>query len=484
MRLGGFHLEINTQLHTIYLLVGPIECGKSTFIQKVLLPQLQFDDKNKGFKADIQVISPEKISKELRANDDELNAYDQISLEANLQLIELLDRQLNLVTSFPVNAEFVVVDATGLLADFRKKIRHIARANQYHVEVIVFDYVDQNYYFTNECSQKLISNQLSYLRKVVLPLLAQEKYNAIHTIKKKDFLKNQKYQIKIENKKTFLSTLLLQKQEYAIIGDVHECVEELQALIQKFDFDIQDGCVMLTEKSKNKKLIFVGDWIDKGKQTGEIVNFMYRNKAHFLLTLGNHESFVYKYLRGEINNANQHTVNNYFTSIPYLRENDDVRAKFNHLVEISQPFFKYLGVDDTRKPFYVTHSPCKNKYLGKLDSHSLRQQRKFKLIREEETQSQIKFIEKEADVNHPFHFFGHVAAQEPFKLGNKVHLDTGCAHGNKLVGVEVNNTLYFKSQKSKTHQLDKKLPLLFKESDKHYDKDEDLELNVLICDIT
>jgi hypothetical protein len=110
----------------------------------------------------------------------------------------------------------------------------------------------------------------------------------------------------------------------------------------------------------------------------------------------------------------------------------------------------------------VTHAPCKNKYLGKLDNHSLRHQRTFKLFREHDTQMQIKFIEEEAVKNHPFHFFGHVAAKESFRVKNKIHLDTGSASGNKLVGVDVTSKLFFKSQKSENYQIKEELPVLFK----------------------
>lgn len=453
-------MQINTKLHTVYLLVGSTECGKSTFTEEILCSQLQFEDQDKGFKTNVQVISSDQIRQELLGHD--YDKYDQVMLEASTQAFELLHTRLDLVTSFPINAEFVIIDTTGLSADFREKTRDIARANQYRVEVIVFDYKDRTDYFTSERSHRFISNHLSRLRKEVLPVLAKEKYDAIHKIKKKDFLDNPNYQVNIENKEAFLATLLLQKQEYGIIGDVHECVSELLELIQQFGFDIQDGLVIPTEKSQNKKLIFVGDWIDKGGQTEKIVDFMYLNKEHFLLTLGNHENFVYKYLRGEIGDANQETVDNYFTSIPYLEENGETRAKFNHLVEISQPFFRYQGLGGDRKSFYVTHSPCKNKYLGKLDIHSLRHQRTLKLIRREDTGVQIKFLEEEAVTNHPFHFFGHVAAKESFKLKNKVHLDTGCVSGNKLVGVDVAFKLFFKSQKSENHQFKEELPVLFK----------------------
>ena len=453
-------MQINTKLHTVYILVGATECGKTTFANAILRPQLQFADHAKGFKSNVQVISSDQIRQELLGY--EYDKYDHLMMEASSQAFELLYTLLELKTSFPVNAEFVIIDTTGLSADFRIKIRDIARENQYNVEVIVFDYKDRSDYYTSERSHRLITKHLSRLRKEVMPSLAKEKYDGIHKIKKKDFLENPDYQVKIENKNEFLATLLPQHQDYAVIGDVHECVDEFAGLVQKLGFGIQDGRMIPTEKSQNKKLILVGDWIDKGGQTGEIINFLYLNKAYFLLTLGNHENFIYKYLRGEVQGAKQDTMDNFFTSIPYLKKHDQTREKFNQLVEMSQPFFRYQGLRGERKSFYVTHSPCHNKYLGKLDSHSLRHQRVFRLIREEDIQSQISFIASEAVGNHPYHFFGHIVAKQSFRVKNKVHLDTGCASGNQLIGVDVTYKLSFKSQKSANKQIEEMLPILFK----------------------
>lgn len=35
-------MKITTQVHTIFLLIGPTESGKTTFTKEVLLPQLSF----------------------------------------------------------------------------------------------------------------------------------------------------------------------------------------------------------------------------------------------------------------------------------------------------------------------------------------------------------------------------------------------------------------------------------------------------------
>jgi len=453
-------MKIETKIHTVFMLIGATECGKTTFAKEILYPQLQLTDVAKGFKANVQYLSSDKIRGELLGND--YDKYDQVMLESSAQAFALLYEKLHLVTSFPINAEFVIVDTTGLSSDFREKIRDIARGNQYRVEVVLFDYKDRADYFTSERPRKLISNHLTRLRKEVMGSLAKEKYDQIHKIRKKDFLENPDYQVNILNKDAFLATLLPQDQDYIVIGDIHECVNELQGLLTQFDFDVKDGLVRQTEKSMNKKVILVGDWIDKGGDTNGIIEFLYRNKAHFLLVLGNHENFIYKYLRGEIKGVKQDLLENFFTSLVTLQEDVDLREKFNILVEGSLPFFRNIGLGGERKSFYVTHAPCKNKYLGKLDSNSLRKGRTFALDREQDVEQQISFIQAEAIGNQPFHFFGHVSAKDAFRVKNKVHLDSGCASGNKLTGVDISYRLFFKSQKAEQVENKEELPILFK----------------------
>ncbi len=128
---------LQTQVHTIFMLVGPTECGKTTFAKEVLMPRLSFEDEQKNVKANVQYISSDSIRQELLGYD--YDKYDQVMLEASEQAFQLLYEKLRLVTSFPINAEFVVVDTTGLTEDFRSKVRDIAAENNYRLEVILFD---------------------------------------------------------------------------------------------------------------------------------------------------------------------------------------------------------------------------------------------------------------------------------------------------------------------------------------------------------
>lgn len=403
-------MDIQTRVHTIFMLIGSTECGKTTFAKEVLIPGLRFEDTERNTKANVQYLSSDQIRQEVLGY--EYDKYDQVMLEASEQAFHLLFERLKMVTSFPVNAEFVVIDTTGLSEDFRAKVKEIAFQNNYNLEVILFDYRKRDDYYASERSKKLITNHINRLKKEVLGSLAREKYDKIHRVRAKDFYlvdegrASPEYNIVIEDLDAYLATILPQHQQYIVIGDVHECVEDLKGLLLDHGYRIEAGKLVVTEKLKQTKLILVGDWIDKGKQTKEIIQFLYDNQEHFYLVLGNHENFVDKYMKGEINGVDQELLHTYFDSTQVLLNDEELREKFQHLVSVSKPFYRYVG--DRGPSFYVTHAPCRNKYIGKLDTNSIRHQRNFRIDREASLEEQLAFLQEEAVKNHPYHVFGHM----------------------------------------------------------------------------
>ncbi|WP_127587224.1 metallophosphoesterase [Paenibacillus koleovorans] len=458
-------MEIQTQVHTVFMLVGSTECGKSTFAKEVLIPQLKLEDAERNWRSNVQYLSSDAIRQELLGY--EYDKYDSVMLEASSHTFQLLFERLRLVTSFPINAEFVVVDTIGLADDFRSKVRDIAHENHYNLEVILFDYRKREDYYTSERSKKLITAHLNRLRKDVLPHLNREGYGQVHKVRAKDFFlveegsANPEYRVVVQDWKSYTETILPQGYSYIVVGDVHECVQELQGLLRDYGYLLQEGKLIATEKVRETRIVLLGDWIDKGKQTRTIVEFLYENREHFLFVMGNHENFVYKYLQGDIQGADPELLRTYFDSTQPLQEDPALFEKFAWLVEQSKPFYRNIGIQGPS--YYITHSPCRNKYIGKLDANSARHQRNFRIEREEPFEGQLAFLQEEAVNNHPYHLFGHIAAQQTFRIKNKLHLDTGCVHGNKLTSVKIGTKPFYKSHASVTTAVEDPLPTLFRE---------------------
>ncbi|BFT69201.1 metallophosphoesterase [Paenibacillus sp. P36] len=461
-------MEIQTKVHTIFMLIGSTECGKTTFAKEVLIPGLRFADESRNVKANVQYLSSDSLRQEVLGYD--YDKYDQVMLEASDQAFHLLFEKLKMATSFPVNAEFVIVDTTGLAEDFRAKVREIAQANNYNLEVILFDYRKREDYYASDRSKKLITNHINRLRKEVLGSLSREDYAKIHKIRFKDFYSvtegraNSAYQVIIDDREEYLSTILPQNMKYIVIGDIHECVDELKTLLLSYGYQIEGNKLVVTDKVRNTKVISVGDWIDKGKKTREIIEFLHDNQEHFLFVMGNHENFVYKYMQGEIGGVDQELLHTYFDSTQVLSQDAELLEKFNELVAVAKPFYRLNGLNTPS--FYVTHAPCKNKYIGKLDANSVRHQRNYRIDRNAPLEEQLTFLRDEAVKNHPYHIFGHVAAKNAFRIKNKIHIDTGSAHGHMLTSVSISYKPFMKSQKSEQTVMTDALQTLFYEERK------------------
>ena len=471
-------MKMTLNTHTIIMLVGPTECGKTTFAKQILIPQLQagltLNDPtentvqstmqstvNNTVQSNIQYISSDEVRQELLGY--HYDKYDQVMLEASSGAFHMLFEKLKTVTSFPINAQFVIVDTTGLAEDFRQKVSTLAKQNHYNLEVVLFDYRDRKDYYASDRSKKVITAHLNRMRKEVLGALAREGYHQIHKVRAKNFiladLPNPAYTVEIANVALFHQTFLPTTYNYIVIGDVHECLDSLISLLERYGYAVKDGEIVANEQLEHTRLVLVGDWIDKGNNTAAIINFLYINQQYFYFVLGNHENFVYKYLHGEIKGVDQDLLKSYFDSTQILKEDEQLRNKFYHLCQISKPF--YTGQGGNQASFYITHAPCQNKYIGKLDTVSLKHQRNFRLDRTESIEEQIKFIEQEAVSNHPFHIFGHVAAKHAFRVKNKVHVDSGAVHGNKLTAVEIAHKPFFKSVACGNTKMQEELPTLF-----------------------
>ena len=445
-------MKITTQVHTIFLLIGPTESGKTTFTKEVLLPQLSFEAAEKNFQNNNHYLSSDDMRRELLGR--KYDKYATSMMEVSGIAFPYLKTKLDFLTSYPVNAEFVVVDTIGLAEEFRQEVLEIAAKNQYRVEAIVFDYARAEYY-VSERSKGLITKHVDRLKREVLPKLAKENYHAVHRIKHKSF---NEITVEVENQADYTATLLSNQKDYAVIGDIHESVTDFKRIISKLGYRVDKDKLEVSSKEP-LELILLGDWIDKGKQTAEMIEFLFRNRKYFQLVLGNHEHFVYRYLKGEIKGADQAVMDQHFTSIGILKNNPELLAKFNSLVEQSQPFLRRIG--DEKQSFIVTHAPCHQQFLGKMDSVSLRNQRNFRLNREKPIQEQLQWLEDESMYNLPVHVFGHIAAKDLYQVKNKYGIDTGTVYGNKLSALKIFTKGTAKVSVSSVGKKTEELPTLF-----------------------
>jgi predicted kinase len=384
-------------LHTIILLCGPSCCGKTYYIREHLIPGLRRLEN--GFRLNIQSIASDDLRREL-LGDPVLDLRDPNNVFrlkfASEPAFQILENRVDNVTKFPVNAEFVIVDTTALNEDFRMSMINIARKNHYNIDLLLFDLSTRAYY-QYAGSTDYVTKHIRRMRNEVFPNLGSRFYNQILRIRDRNNPPPVESIIDFD-----LYRRCHFRNDAAVVGDIHGCYN---ALLQ------------IEKAAGSAPLILLGDVIDKGPDSLAVLRHLKKHPEKYPLhILGNHESYVYRFLNGLTEKSPAH---GYHTSIPQYEGNSEYKELVDWYFETSVPFVKI------RDSIYVTHAPCRNQYIGKMDSLSQRHQR-FTLI----TDNLVDIVQKEANAICPKHLFGHIAFQKIFEFRNKIGIDTGGVYGN------------------------------------------------------
>lgn len=409
-------MQFDIGLHTIILLVGPSQSGKSTWAS-IFKEKINLLDSALR----VSVLSSDNLRRELLGQ--ELDRYDAQMMEASEAAFDLLFAKLKAVTQYPINNEFVIIDTTGLDTEFRKRIQEHAKNVCYNTAIVVFDYAHSEYFkdLQGFDAKNIVGKHVDTFKKGVLPNIKRKSYDYSLTVKEKSLEKWQNMLVDVKNYQLWKSCHFTEQnmnieQDIMIIGDVHEHMTPVEQLLEKYP---------------GKKLFFVGDIVDKGNNTKQAVEKTVElMKKGAVLVRGNHESFVARRILGEVKELSNE--NELFSSLQVILHDEQLKEKFLWMYENSLPF---ACIKTHGKTVYITHAPCYNKYLGKLDNTSQKFQRNFYFSSREHNAmvDDLSFMKNEEKFSHPLHVFGHVAhGMKNVEQKNKVWLDTGSVYGNQL----------------------------------------------------
>lgn len=474
--------KINLLPHTVFILCGPTMCGKSQFAEDLQAAADKHDLSAKRISSD-EIRT--RLLRQSNLLDDYGGRHTRAMHASSGPAFEILMAELKASVTYPINTEIVIVDTTGMDERFRSEVIKIAKANEYRTCLVTFEYKYASDYLPpgkklKPETEEIVKSSVSRFRREVLPSIKRRDYDDRLRITSRtqfgfDLIPSQP--ITEENKDlqefvsdpeffflwehncvtdevkkklewyddlqhAYIRTLEEQTDEpvadlVAVIGDSHECVEELKQLISN-----------VQAKYPKIRFVHIGDYLNKGGQTREMVEYMYsRLEAGDTVVIGNHENYVYKRVTEQIE-GDKEFEQKYGTSIPVLMADQELKKKFLEIFSASVPFLilnRYPKVrGDT--PVFITHAPCRNKELGKITEYCLRAQRNYRRIdRSIPEQQELEWFYKEANYSHPLHIVGHVPNKvtdpKGYRYKNKVFLDTGAVHGHQLTAAIVDGSV-------------------------------------------
>jgi len=203
------------------------------------------------------------------------------------------------------------------------------------------------------------------------------------------------------------------------IGDIHGCYDRLKTLMGKIPIDCSRDA-----------LIFIGDYIDRGPHSVEVVDYLIQLKncvPEVIFLKGNHEDMLDKFINGTdrftyLLNGGQQTLDSYLAK--------PVQSDFFPIPPDHMEFFKSLRLFYETEEFIFVHAGLRPRVP--LESQNTED---LLWIRD-------KFVSTKYDFGKRV-IFGHTPLKKPLVEPNKIGIDTGAVYGNALTCVQLPDLVFF-----------------------------------------
>ncbi len=205
------------------------------------------------------------------------------------------------------------------------------------------------------------------------------------------------------------------------IGDIHGCLKHLQDLLNLVKPDLD-----------RHKLVFIGDYLDRGPHSHGVVDYIIDlkkkyNPENIICLMGNHERMFLDFLQGQeetffLLNGGEATAVSYWGDQWELRER---RLPVGH-----EQFFEALKLHYETDDYIFVHGGLRPGL-----PFSAQQEKDLLWIRKD-------FIFSEFDFGRRI-IFGHTPFRTPLVLPNKIGIDTGAVYGNQLTCVLLPEEKFF-----------------------------------------
>ncbi|HRZ55838.1 MAG TPA: polynucleotide kinase-phosphatase, partial [Candidatus Paceibacterota bacterium] len=216
---------------------------------------------------------------------------------------------------------------------------------------------------------------------------------------------------------------------FDIIGDVHGCFDELVALLRLLGC-VVDEAAFAIQPAPGRKLVFLGDLVDRGPKTPHVLKLVMNAVAHgaALCVPGNHDAKLMRKLRGR----DAQITHGLAESLAQLAGESE--AFRNQAAEFIDDLVSHYVLDDGK--LVVAHAGMKEAMQGR-GSGAVRE---FALYGE--TTGETDEFGLPVRYNWAAEYrgaatvvYGHTPVPEPEWLNRTINIDTGCVYGGRLTAL-------------------------------------------------
>ena len=228
----------------------------------------------------------------------------------------------------------------------------------------------------------------------------------------------------------------------AVIGDVHGCYYTLKELVDK-----------IKNKYPNIKIFCVGDLVDRGNNSFEVIEFVVAEKIQCVI--GNHDFMFYSNMRDPYSlMAKSWNYNGAETTLASYKDKLNQMDKHLDLI-INSPLF--YNLDDC----FISHAGISKSLKDKLPENFLSDDAALKEILSNDLFNQNSIIWARGDLLNigKLQVVGHTHRKEVFfdKVSNAIYIDTTAFGNNKLSAaiVEQNKLIEIIDQKTNADDVNR-----------------------------
>ena len=217
---------------------------------------------------------------------------------------------------------------------------------------------------------------------------------------------------------------------FDLIGDVHGCFDELHELLMKLGYHIQKNTTYEVTHPAKRKIILVGDLVDRGPNTPEVLRIVMAMVASGIAFCvnGNHDDKLKRKLQGR----DVKIAHGLAESLQQLAPESD--AFKNQVILFLDSLISHYVLDDGN--LAVAHAGIKQHYLG-CDSAKIRA---FCLYGQTTGQTDEFGLPVRYPWAHDYRgstliVYGHTPTTQAQWLNNTINIDTGCVFGGQLTAL-------------------------------------------------